>query len=185
MPPRLVDASVRFAAAALGVASALAGCIYLPSHTEGLPAGGSYVALPLRGWIAEGGITAEGITGCFAPDCAPRIGVGIFRATGAEARTLRAVLDEPERLVRFLAARDAADTSPQRKGIRTVAAVEKLREGGAAGFAATLARADGTRAAHAVVLGAETRDGLRVAIMIGDSPEGVRMTARDVALKLK
>lgn len=95
------------------------------------------------------------------------------------------MLREPERLVRFLAARDAADTAPQRKGIRTVATVEKLREGSAAGFFATLAREDGTRAAHAVVLGAEGRDGLRIAIVIGESREGVRMTAREVAAKLK
>jgi hypothetical protein len=186
LPRRRSFVSKTLVAAALGLAAwALSGCIYLPSHTEGLPSGSAYVALPLRGWIAEGGIKAEGIAGCFAAECAPRVAVGIFRATGEEARTLEAVLREPERLVRFLAARDAADTNPRRKGIRTVAAVEKLHEGGAAGFAATLAREDGTRAAHAVVLGAETRDGLRVAIMIGESPEGVRMTARDVALKLK
>jgi len=178
--------SKTLAAAALGLAAwALSGCIYLPSHTEGLPSGGAYVALPLSGWIAERGVKAEGIAGCFAAECAPRVAVGIFHATGEEARTLEAVLREPERLVRFLAARDAADTAPQRQRIRTVATVEKLREGGAAGFSATLAREDGTRAAHAVVLGADGRDGLRIAIVIGESPEGVRMTAREVAAKLK
>jgi hypothetical protein len=35
------------------------------------------------------------------------------------------------------------------------------------------------------VLGAEGQDGLRVAIVIGESREGVRMTAREVAAKLK
>jgi hypothetical protein len=170
--------------AALGVA-ALAGCIWLPAPVEGIPSGGSWVALPLRGWIAEGGIKAEGVAACFAPDCAPRVAVGIFRATGSEARTLDAVLRDPERLVRFIAERDAADTNPRRKGVRTVVTTERLREGAAAGFSATLMREDGSRAVHAVALGVETRDGLRLAIVVGESPEGVRTTAREVAAKLK
>jgi hypothetical protein len=179
----------RLAAAALGLAAfaalGLAGCIWLPAAVEGLPAGGSWVALPLRGWIAEGGVRAEGIAGCFSSECAPRVAVGIFSATGAEARTLQAVLREPQRLVRFIAERGAAGTDPRRRGIRTVATVERLREGAASGFSAALMREDGSRAAHAAVLGAETREGLRLALVIGESPEGVRMTAREVAAKLK
>ena len=132
---------------------------------QGLPGGDGWVALPLRGWIAESGLKAEGIAGCFAADCAPRVGVGIFRATGAEARTIAAVLREPERLVRFIEERERADTAPQRKGIRTVATVEKLRESGLAGFAATLSREDGTRMAHAAVLAAEGRESLRFALV--------------------
>lgn len=173
------------AAAALTLAAGLAACIYLPEPVAGLPGGGSWVALPLRGWIAEGGIAAEGVAGCFAPDCAPRVAIGLFRAAGAEARTLSGVLREPERLVRFLAERDRADSAPQRKAVRSVVTVERLREGGLSGFAGTLAREDGSRAAHAAVLGAETRGGLRVAIVIGDSAEGVRMAAREVAGKLR
>jgi len=115
LPRRRSFVSKTLVAAALDLAAAaLSGCIYLPSHTEGLPSGGAYVALPLSGWIAERGVKAEGIAGCFAAECAPRVAVGIFHATGEEARTLQAVLREPERVVRFLAARDAADTAPER-----------------------------------------------------------------------
>jgi hypothetical protein len=184
MPPNHLSTRARLAAAALGLAG-LAGCIWMPVAVEGLPAGGSWVALPLRGWIAEGDVRAEGIAGCFSAECAPRVAIGIFSATGAEARALQAVLREPERLARFIAARDAADTNPRRQGVRTVATVERLREGAASGFLAALMREDGSRAAHAAVLGRETRDGLRLALVIGESPEGVRMTAREVAAKLK
>ncbi|HEX8663018.1 MAG TPA: hypothetical protein VF744_03180 [Beijerinckiaceae bacterium] len=184
--PNRLSTRTRLAAAALGLAAlGLAGCIWMPAAVEGLPAGGSWVALPLRAWIAEGGVRAEGIAGCFSGECAPRVAVGIFRATGAEARTLQAVLREPERLVRFIAERDAADTDPRRRGVRTVATVEKLREGAASGFLAALMREDGSRAAHAAVLGRETAEGLRLALIVGESPEGVRMTAREVAAKLK
>jgi hypothetical protein len=143
------------------------------------------VALPLRGWLAESAVKAEGIAGCFAADCAPRVGVGIFRATGEEARIMSALLREPERLIRFMEERDQADTAPQRKAVRSVATVEKLRESGLFGFAATLSREDGTRMAHAAVLAAQTREGLRFALVVGESREGVRMMAREVAGKLK
>lgn len=152
---------------------------------QGLPGGRGWFALPLRGWIAESAVKAEGIAGCFAADCAPRVGVGIFRAAGEEARVIAAVLREPERLVRFIDERERADTAPPRKGVRTVATVEKLRESGLSGLAATLSREDGSRMAHAAVLAAETREGLRFALVIGESREGVRMMAREVAEKLR
>jgi hypothetical protein len=176
-----------FRVAVLGAAltAALAGCVYFPEPVQGLPGGGGWVALPLRGWIAESGVKAEGIGGCFAADCAPRVGVGIFRAAGEEARIVAAVLRELERLVRFIEGRDRADTAPQRKGVRTVATVEKLRAAGLSGFAATLSREDGTRVAHAAVLAAETREGLRFALVVGESREGVHMMAREVAGKLR
>jgi hypothetical protein len=173
------------AAVATACAAALAGCIYVSEPVQGLPGGGGWVALPLRGWIAEGRVKAEGIAGCFAADCAPRVGVGIFRAAGEEARIVAAVLREPERILRFMEAQDRADTAPQRKAVRTVATVEKLREGALSGFAATLSREDGTRMAHAAALGAETREGMRFAIIVGESREGVRMMARELAGKLR
>jgi hypothetical protein len=176
--------SFRAVCGAVG-AAALAGCIYFPEPVAGLPGGGGWVALPLRSWLAEGGIRAEGIAGCFAADCAPRVGVGIFRASGAEARTVAAVLREPERILRFVEARDRADTAPWRKAVRTVATVEKLREEGLSGFAVALSREDGTRMAHAAGLAAETREGLRFALVVGESREGVRMMARELAAKLR
>ena len=48
-----------------------------------------------------------------------------------------------------------------------------------------MSREDGTRMAHAAVLAAETREGLRFALVVGESREGVRMMAREVAEKLR
>jgi hypothetical protein len=39
--------------------------------------------------------------------------------------------------------------------------------------------------AHAAVLAAETREGMRFALVVGESREGVRMMAREVAGKLR
>jgi hypothetical protein len=175
-----------YAGPALALACALlAGCLYVPEPVQGVPSGGGWVSLPLRGWIAESAVRADAIAACFAPDCAPRVGVGIFRASGEEARTVQSVLRDPERLTRFIAERDAADSTAQRKSLRTVASIETLREGGAQGFFASLSREDGSRPAYTAVIGAQARDAFRFAIVIGESAEGVRMTAREIAGKLK
>lgn len=167
-------------AAALGLA--LAGCNYVPAGVEGVPAGGSWTALPLRGWIAEGGATAEAITACFAPDCAPRVAVGVFRASGAQATVLAHALREPQTLARTLVANDAADRDPKRRQIRTVPTVETLRERGFEGFAIELARADGAREpAYGAVLGRRSGEALRFVIVIGFEADTVRRVARDVA----
>jgi hypothetical protein len=168
-------------AAALFAAGALVGCMYMPEAVSGLPTGSGWVALPLRAWIGERGIRAEAIAACIEPDCAPRAAVGVFRATGADARALVAILTDPEALTRFVAARDGADVAPQRRAIRTVATIERANEGGASGFVARLSRADGARPAHVIALGRETADGLRFVIVVGESPEGVRMIAREAA----
>lgn len=166
-------------------ALALGSCIYLPAHIDEIPAGGGWMTLPLRGWIAEGEIKAEGIGACLAPDCAPRVGIAVFRATGAAARELATTLEDPQRLVRYLQERDAADTAAHRKAIRTVATARPFHEGRLSGFSITLMRADGSRPAHAVALGLPNGDTLRVALVIGESEDGVRLAAREVAARLR
>lgn len=168
--------------AALALGAALAGCLYVPGPVEGVPNGAPWVALPLRGWIAEGTATAEAMTACFAPDCAPRVAVGVFRASGPEAAVLAGVLREPQILARTLLANDAADRDPKRRTIRTVPTVQPLREGHLEGFAIELARADAARApAHGAVLGRRSGEALRFVIAIGFEADTVRQVARDVA----
>lgn len=166
---------------ALSALLLLTGCLYLPPIVEGLPSGGSWVGIPVQAWVSEGEIRAEAITACFAPDCAPRVGVGVFRATGDEARTIQAVLRDPERLVRFIEQRGRRGASAKRPLPRTVASVTPLGDGKLSGFAARLMREDGTRAAHIVAIGAETAGGLRLVIAAGESAEGVRMAAQQAS----
>jgi hypothetical protein len=161
---------------------ATAGCIYVPGAVEGLPAGGPWVALPLRGWIAEGAARAEAVAACFAPDCAPRVAVGVFSASGPEAEALAVVLRRPQQLASWLEAKDAADTDPKRRSTRTTATAQPLRDGAFEGFSIALARVDGARPpAYGAVLGRRSGDALRFVMAIGFEPETVRQVARDVA----
>jgi hypothetical protein len=171
--------------ASIGLVFALAGCIYVPASVEGVPAGASWVALPLRGWLSEGSVRAEAITACFAPDCAPRAGVGVFRATGEEARAIDAILRKPERLARQLEQRAEAGRSGKPPAAKAVPTVAPMREGGMAGFALDLVRADGSRAAHAVVLGKPSGEALRFVMVIGEDEPAIQRLAREVASKLK
>lgn len=165
---------------ALGVV--LAGCLYLPDTVGGVPTAGSWVTLPLRAWIAEGPAAAEAVAACFAPECTPRVAVGVFRSTGAQADELAAVLRDPQRLARGLRANDAADRDPKRRQIRTVPTVAPLQDGAFEGFSIALARADDARApAHGAVLGRRSGDNLRFVIAVGFEADAVQRMARDVA----
>jgi hypothetical protein len=170
-------------AAVLGLARCASGCVYVPAPVAGVPAGGPWVALPLRGWIAEGGIEAEAIAGCFAADCAPRAGVGVFRARGEDARVIAGLLRDPDRLARLLTQRRAAGAA--KRGPRTAFSAAPLAAGDLVGFVLTLSRDDGGRAAHAVVLGAPRGAEIRFAIVVGESREGVENLAREVGMKLR
>ena len=163
----------------------LTGCLYFPATIDGLPSGEAWVALPVQAWVAEGEVQAEAITACLAPDCGSRVGVGVFRATGDEARTIRTVLRDPQRLVRFIEERGRRRQPAKRPLPRTVASVTPLSDGKLIGFAATLMREDGTRPAHIAALGLETSDALRLVIAAGESQDGVRMAAELAASRLR
>jgi hypothetical protein len=166
------------------LAAALAACIdlpryaalHFPSHVEGLPADGSWTALPLRAWLAEGEVRAEAVSACLDP-CAPRVAVGVFRATGAQARALAAALRDPEGLARAL----EHPTRPDRP--RAAARAQRLT-GAVPGFALTLTRTDGTRPVHARVL-ARGADPLRFVLAIGEDPEAVARLAAEAATALR
>jgi hypothetical protein len=109
----------------------------------------------------------------------------VFRASGEEARTIEAVLREPKRLVRYLEERAATGAGVERRASRAVPTVSRVQEGNLAGFALDLAREDGSRAAHAIVLGRRSGDALRFVIAIGEDEAAIRALAREVASKLK
>ncbi|HEY0570468.1 MAG TPA: hypothetical protein VGD16_02905 [Enterovirga sp.] len=172
--------------------SAILGCSELdrladyafPPSIPGLPESGSWVSLPVSRWVTEGGVTARAIVACFAPSCAARVAVGLFRAEGTDAALLAAILADPERLKRGLEEKDRQDPSPKRRLIKTEIAVERLRESPLAGFAVRLARPDGSHAVQAVVLATGARGPASVLIVVGENAEAVRRVALSVAAHL-
>jgi hypothetical protein len=189
----------RFSSPAVTIAlgallGAAAGCSYYPRAVEGVPYRDPWVALPLRGWLAEDRAEPEAMAFCRPADCSPGLVVAVLRLTGEDAATAEAVLDDPARLVRFLqrskdrssredaAAKNAARTIPPKRPVRTVAAAVPLRFGTGKGFTLTLGRADGSlRPAFGAALGRRDSGGLRVVLAIGEDPNAVTAAARRAA----
>jgi hypothetical protein len=155
-----------------------------PPTVPGLPRNASWVSLPIGGWVTEGGVEARAIAACFSPTCPARVGVGLFRAEGRDAALLSAIVGDPERLKRGLEAKDRDDPAPRPRPLRTEITVAPLREGTLPGFALRLARPDGSRAAHAIVLATAGSGPVSVLIVIGESAEAVRRVAHAVADRL-
>ncbi|RDI51264.1 hypothetical protein [Microvirga subterranea] len=172
MPLRLLLRS-----AALAVAFSLASCGYVPRPVAGLPPGEPWGALPLRKWLAEDRAEPLALSFCAPPECRPGLAAGVIRLTGKDAEITRALLKDPERLARALRSPAGRD-----KPVRAQVSVERLKGGPYDGFAITLAPADGgKRPAYGAALGRPEGDGLTVVLVIGEDPENVRATVRDVA----
>ena len=181
--PTRTSARLRGVAAVIAAAvlPTLAACLYLPSSVEGVPSGAGWLALPLRAWIAEGPIRAEGVAACLGDGCAATAAVGVFAAEGSEAALLSAVIRDPARLRRGLEANDAADPD-RRRAVRTLVETAPLSEPGFEGFRISLARADGDRPpAHGAVLARRDGDRLRFVVAVGPSADGAGATAVAVA----
>jgi hypothetical protein len=155
-----------------------------PPTVPGLPGEEPWVALPIGGWVTEGGIEARAIAACFSPACPERAAVGLFRAEGREAALLSEIVADPERLKRGLAENDRHDRSPKRRHLRTEVAVAPLREGALAGFALRLARPDGSHAAHGIVLARREQRSTSFLVVIGETEEAARRIALAVAAQL-
>ena len=168
--------------------SAMLGCSELdrladyafPPSIPGVPERGSWVSLPISRWVTEGDVTARAILACFAPSCPARVAVGLFRAEGADAALLAALLADPERLKRGLEEKERQDPSPKRRLIKTEIAVERLRESPLDGFALRLARPDGSHAVQAVALATSRPGPASVLIVIGENAEAGRRVALSV-----
>jgi hypothetical protein len=172
MPSRLLSRS-----AALALALSLTSCGYIPRPVAGLPPGPPWGALPLRKWLAEDRGEPVALSFCAPPECRPGLAAGVIRLTGKDAEITEALLKDPERLARAL-------RSPAGRGkpVRTQVSVERLTDSPFQGFAITLASADGAkRPAYGAALGRGDSENLTVVLVIGEDPENVRATARQVA----
>jgi hypothetical protein len=173
MPLRLLLRS-----AVLAVAFSLASCGYVPRPVAGLPPGEPWGALPLRKWLAEDRAEPVALSFCAPPECRPGLAAGVIRLTGKDAEITGALLKDPERLARALRSPAGRGSKP----VRTQVAVERLKDGPYDGFAITLAPADGgKRPAYGAALGKPEGDSLTVVLVIGEDPETVHETVRQVA----
>jgi hypothetical protein len=154
----------------------LLGCSAYPRAVEGVPVGESWVALPLRSWLAEGRAEPQAVAICRPPDCGPGLVVSVLHLAGEDARTAGALLRNPEPLARALEKPKPTST------VRTLAAVERLRAGRDRGFLLRLERADGgKRPAFGAALGREVEGALRLVFVVGDDGAAVEETVRRVA----
>jgi hypothetical protein len=151
---------------------------YYPQPVDGLSDDRSWLALPLRRWLADDRAEPEAVAICLPSDCGSGMVVSVVRTRGKDADEAETILNAPERLARAL------ETMRDRKSkVRTVASVRKLESGAVRGFLLTLARADGDRPAFGAALGSRTAEGLRIVLAIGSDPNEVEATARRVAAK--
>lgn len=192
-PRRLVPLAgrtLRIAAAAAAIALpagcidlALVGDIAFPSTVPGLPADQPWVSLPVGRWLTESAVQARAISACFAPECRPRAAVGLFEANGPEVDALARSLDDPAELVRILTAPPTgARAARGRVPVPAVkVAVEPRLEGGLSGYAVSLARRDGSRAAFGLVLASRRAGRLVILVIVAPDDGSARRLARDVA----
>ncbi len=172
MPLRLL-----FRSTVLAVTFSLASCGYVPRPVAGLPPGEPWGALPLRKWLAEDRAEPLALSFCAPPECRPGLAAGVIRLTGKDAKITGALLKDPERLARALRSSAGRD-----KPVRAQVSVERLKDGPYDGFAITLAQGDGgKRPAYGAALGKPEGGSLTVVLVIGEDPETVHETVRQVA----
>jgi hypothetical protein len=175
MPLRLL----RFSLLILALGLSLGGCGYIPRQVAGLPVDASWDALPLRKWLAEDRSEPVALSFCAPPECGPGLAVSVVRLTGKDADITEAVLKDPERLARALRSPAGRD-----KPVKALITVERLRDGPYPGFAIDLAPADGgKRPAYGAAFGRREGETLSVVLVIGEAPDAVRETARQVAAR--
>ncbi|MXQ14745.1 hypothetical protein [Microvirga makkahensis] len=163
----------------LVLALGLTSCGYIPRPVAGVPPGAPWQALPLRKWLAENRAEPIALSFCVPPECSPGLAVSVIRLTGEDARITQAVLEDPERLARGLRSPAGRD-----KPVRTTVSVERLKDVSYPGFAISLAPENGQKTpAFGAALGRRSGDDLEVVLVIGDSAEAVRRTARRVAAR--
>jgi hypothetical protein len=161
------------------LALSVASCGYIPRQVAGLPSDRPWDALPLRKWLAEDRAEPMALAFCAPPECGPGLMVGVIRLTGKDADITDALLKDPERLARALRSPAGRD-----KPIKTRISVERLRDAPYPGFTIDLAPADeGKKPAYGAALGKRSGQDLEIVLVIGEVPEIVRETAKDVAAR--
>jgi hypothetical protein len=154
-----------------------------------MPTGAPYTALPLRSWLAEDRIEPTAVVACASEECAQRIAVGVFRASGRDADRLAATLKDPQALARALraqkplspAARKLAGRRPKPR-VETAVEARPFEDRDASGFTLRIGRADGEgRPAYGAALGRRSGEILDVVLVVGDDEAAVAATAVRVA----
>jgi hypothetical protein len=175
MPVRLLRSRLPILALSLLVVS----CGYIPRQVAGLPPDGSWDALPLRKWLAEDRAGPVALAFCAPPECSPGLTVGVIRLTGKDADVTDALLKDPERLVRAL-----RSPAGREKPVKTQITVERFKDAPYPGFAIDLAPGDGgKRPAYGAAFGRRDGEVLSVVLVIGEVPDVVRDTAKEVAAR--
>ncbi|WP_114943015.1 hypothetical protein [Microvirga calopogonii] len=175
MPLRLLRSSLLILIFGLAVAS----CGYIPRQVAGLPSGPPWDALPLRKWLAEDRAEPVALAFCAPPECSPGLAVSVIRLTGKDADITDAILGDPERLARAL-----RSPAGREKPVKTRISVERLRDTPYRGFAIDLAPLDGSkRPAYGAAFGKRDSEALSVVLVIGESPDSVLETAKEVAAR--
>ena len=167
---------------------AAAACSAIPRHLDGVPTDAPYMALPLRNWLAEDRIEPTAVVACASGECAHRIAVGVFRASGREADVLAATLKDSQALARALraqkplarAARKLAAKARQEPRVATAVEARPFEDRDASGFILAMSRADG-RPAYGAALGRRSGEILEVVLVVGDDEAAVAATAVRVA----
>jgi hypothetical protein len=155
----------------------LTGCDYVPRPVAGLPPGDPWGALPLRKWLAEDRAEPVALAFCAPPECRPGLVAGVIRLTGTDARIADAVLNDPGRLARAL-----RSPAGRQRSVQTAVSVAPLEGTPYRGFSISLAPADGgKRPAYGAAPGRPEGEDLMIVLVIGEDPEAVHATARQVA----
>jgi len=163
----------------LAIALTAVSCGYIPRQVAGLPSDASWDALPLRKWLAEDRAEPVALAFCTPPECSPGLAVSVIRLTGKDAEITDAVLRDPERLARAL-----RSPAGREKPVKARITVERIKDAPYPGFAIDLAPADGgKRPAYGAAFGKREGEALSVVLVIGESPDAVRETAKEVAAR--
>ncbi len=179
---RLLQCPASRRALSFGLAAgllAVSACGYVPRPVAGLPPGAPWEALPLRKWLAEDRAEPEALSFCAPPECRPGLAAIVVRLSGKDAEITDGVLKDPERLARALRS-PAGRTKP----VKTMVSVEPMKEAAAYGFAISLAPADeGKVPAYGAALGRRVGEDLRLVLVVGEAPDAVQSTVREVAVR--
>jgi hypothetical protein len=140
--------------------------------------------LPVQGWITNPQWQVTSLSACLAA-CDPPALVGALAVSGEAKRAMLELVNAPQNVERFLRDKAVRDGNPKRKAVHIHVFTEKLT-GERPGFLLFMARIDGTRPVHAVVLaGTISPDGpLPVAFAFAASREAALWQAQAAARAL-
>jgi hypothetical protein len=156
---------------ALGFATGLTACAYLPQTVAGVPDGGGWFSLPLSEWLAEKRGQPLALSAC--DTCGRGLAVAVVLLSGSEAQEAERVLGSPEALARALTIRGEKRS--------TVASARPLQSTPTPGFILVLSPADGSKPpVVAAATGRRTVRGLEVVLVVGGDEPGVMDLLRSV-----